>query len=161
MRLSDMSRDDIELAAERYYDAMLDRYLADWDVPDWWERDNPDWRDIADLLDGQGWEYICDTIRDYIDGDGDIMMEIWEAGLLDSYIHPSHPMNDPDECWQVVDRTMDEHWADNDLMKAIYLWLPEEHVKEMCERLIQHADTNGIRDLYNEANQDRTDNWED
>ena len=152
MYLHEMSLAQIELAAERWSDHMYDLYYGP-ETEEPWERDNPDWQDIAELVDEQSWDWTSDAIREYIEGDGDIMMEIYEAGLLAQYINPAANMEDPDDEWAEVDRVMTTQWNNNELMNAIYLWLPEEHQRKMCEQLLKAADSNGIREIYNKQHE--------
>ena len=153
MYLHEMSLSQIELAAERWSDHMYDLYYGqEQDEP--WERDDPQWREIADLVDEQSWEWICDTVRDFMDGDGDLLMEIHDAGLLAQYERPERLRMDADTCWDEICRAMDAHLKDNELIKAIYKWLPEKHLQRMCEALRKAADSNGIRDLYNKAHEE-------
>lgn len=154
MYLHEMSLSQIELAAERWSDHLYDLYYGTDDGEEPWERDDPKWEDIAALVDTQSWDWICGTVRDYIDGDGDIMMAIYEAGLLAEYINPAVKMDDPDTEWHEVDRVMEAQWNNDELMKAIYKWLPDEHFQKMCEALLRAADTNGIRELYNKEHED-------
>lgn len=154
IRLDSMSRHDLDRAEEAWYDHLYDLYYGTDDGEEPWERDNPEWGEIADLVDAQSWEWICDTVRDYLEGDGDLMVEVYEAGLLADYIDPGARMDDPDDEWNEIDRVFSVQWQNNDLMKAIYIWLPEEHLKKMCEELLKRADFNGIRDLYNKEHED-------
>lgn len=154
MNLFGMTPDQVAMAAERYYDRMLDAYERSMARDEPWERDNPQWGEIADLVDVQSWEWICDTVRDFMEGDGDLLMEIHDAGLLAQYERPERLRMDADTCWDEICRAMDAHLSDNDLIKEIYKWLPEKHLQRMCEALRKAADTNGIRDLYNKAHEE-------
>lgn len=149
-----MTSAEVDAAAERYYDRLLDEYLRE--DPEPWELDSPDWSDIAQMIDAYKWPDICNLVRDYIEGDGDLMTEIYEAGLLDKYIAPEDEWKrkDPDTAWELIDYTFDQQWEKDDLFKEIYLWLPENHIKKMCEHLLERADDNGIRDEYNKEHTD-------
>lgn len=148
-----MRSQDIEAMAERHYDRLLDEYLRE--DPEPWETDEPEWADIMDLIDVRyDRKEIAALVRDYIEGDGDIMVEIFEAGLLKDYVDPSLNLDDPDDEWREVDRIFCEQWDNDDLFVQIYIWLPEKHMKAIGERLIDSADHNGIRELYNKEHED-------
>ena len=143
---------DIDRIAEAHYDRLWERYWGT-DEPDAWDTDNPDWREIADLVDGFDWKEICGLIRDFIEGDGDLMVEAERAGALDAFIAPEDrgKLKDPDTEWEIVDAVFEREWDNDEIMKAVYLWLPDVYLATMCERLIRDADTNGIRDKYNDS----------
>lgn len=142
---------DIDRIAEAHYDRLWELYWGT-DEPDAWDTENPGWREIAELVDGFGWKDICGLIRDFIEGDGDLMVEAERAGALDAFIRPEERgrLKDPDDEWDVVDAVFDREWDNDEIMKAVYLWLPDVYLATMCERLIRDADTNGLRDKYND-----------
>lgn len=152
MNLFSMTREQVEIAAERHYDRMLDRWERMQEVPDAWEIIQPDWHDIADMVDGSGWKKIVEYVRSYVEMDTDIMEDAYKAGLLDPYIAPEDEWKrkDPDDEWKLIDSTFEAQWQNDDLFRAIYLWMPEKHLQAMAQRLIDNADCNGIRDEYNE-----------
>lgn len=150
-----MRPQDVEAMAERHYDRLLDEYLRE--DPEPWETNNPDWSDIMDLIDTKyDWKELAALVRDYVEGDGDIMEEVYRAGLLDKYISPEDEWmrKDPDDEWALVQKVFDAEWNQDRLFEEIYTWLPETHVKVIGERLIASADHNGIRELYNKAHED-------
>ena len=157
-----MTPAQIDALAERHYDRMLDEYLRE--DPEPWDIDPPDWSDIMDMVDGMKWPEIIGIVKDYVEGDGDIMTEIFNAGVLDRFIAPEDRVGikDPDREWAVIDRVFDDEWENDELWKEIYLWLPEEHLKKIGEHLIARADYNGIRDQYNEDHRDSyRGDWDD
>lgn len=117
-----------------------------------WDRDCPGWKDIRDLIEEWQDDKIPGYTRDYIEGDGDLMMEVYEAGLLADYIDPAARMDDPDDEWREVDRVFSVQWQNNDLMTDIWYWLPDKRKKDLIEWLMSNPDLHGIRDLYDEKN---------
>jgi hypothetical protein len=156
MYLYEMTPSQIDAMAERHFDRMLDRYLAEQEAPDAWEIIQPDWHDIADMVDGMGWVRIIDIVRSYVEMDTDIMEDAYKAGLLDPYIAPEDEWKrkDPDDEWKLIDSTFEAQWQNDDLFRAIYLWMPDQYVQRMAQRLIDNADENGIRDEYNDDHRD-------
>lgn len=150
MNFFQMTSAEVDAAAERYYDRLYDRWEAQF-VDDPWDTDEPGWQEIADLVDCEDTEIIAGYLRDWMEGDGDLYDEAYRAGAIDEYIHPEDRVgtDDPDREWQMVDSVFNREWNNDDFMKAIYIWLPENHLKAMCEWLMDRADSNGIRDLYN------------
>lgn len=158
-----MTSAEIDIAAERHYDRMLARWEAEMEAPDAWEILKPDWQDIADFIDGYKPADICGFVRDYTEGDGDFMDEVYKAGLLDPYIAPEDEWKrkDPDDAWRLVDATFEAQWYNDDLFMAIYKWMPENHLQIMAQRLLDNADDNCIRDEYNKSHRDCFSDWED
>ena len=154
MHLNDMSQSQIEAAAERWIDHLYDLYYGTDEREEPWEHDAPDVGEILDLVDAQSWDWICDAVRVYIDGDADLLMAIYDAGLLDQWLRPERTHGDPEECWDEICRVMDQHANDDDLMRQIYKWMSEEQLYQMGEWLLGSADTNGIRELYNKAHEE-------
>ena len=162
MYLFEMTPSQIDAAAERHFDRMLEEYQRE--DPEPWEINSPDWEDIACMVDCKDWKEIISLVRDYVEGDGDLMEEIYKASLLDAYIAPEDEWmrKDPDDEWTLIDRTFGEQWDNDDLFRAIYLWMPKDHHKAMCERLMNNADNNGFRDQYNKDHaDDYRYGWED
>ncbi len=120
------------------------------DTTDAWERDDPDWGTICDLIEEWWTDELPDFVRDYIEGDGDLMVEVYEAGLLADYINPAVKMDDPDTEWNEVDRAFTEEWENDTLMTNIWYWLDNKHKRRIVRGLMAGADTNGLRELYNE-----------
>lgn len=140
--------------------SILDRALPDapwirdaeqWGIPDTtdpWDRDNPDWATLADLISDWWSDRIPDLVRSYLEGDGDLMVDIFEAGLLADWINPALKLDDPDEEWLEVDRVFDQQWNNDSLMMEIWDWLPDSHMERLITSLM-HNDP-ALRDLYNE-----------
>jgi hypothetical protein len=149
-----MTSAEVDAAAERYYDRLLEEYQRE--DPEPWELADPGWEDIANMIEGFDWKRICKLTRDYVDGDGDLMTEAYNAGVLDNFIRPEENWmrKDPDDTWTLIDTVFEREWDKDALFKEIYKWLPENHVKTLCERLIKRADYNGIREEYNEQHMD-------
>ncbi len=158
-----MTSAEIDIAAERHYDRMLDRWQREQEAPDAWEINKPDWQDIADMIDGYKWEKVCDIVRAYTEGNSDFALAIYKEGLLDEYIAPEDEgkRKDPDTEWQLIDATLDAQWSNDHLFRKVYALMSDEHLKAMCEELIDNADDNGIRDEYNESHRDCFSDWED
>ena len=146
---------DIDRIAEAHFDRLWDLYWGT-DEEDAWDHDNPGWEDIADLVDSFSWPEICDIVRDFIEGDGDLMTAVCMAGGADPFILPEERwmLKDPDTAWTLADRVFDREWENNALMQAVYLWMPEDQLRQMAERLMERADENGIRDKYNDSRRD-------
>ena len=117
------------------------------DTDDAWDRDNPDWATLADLISDWWSERIPDLVRDYLQYDGDLMCEIFEAGLLADWVNPAVRMDDPDEEWHEVDRIFDCQWNNDSLMMEIWDWLPDSHMEKLIKDL---RNDNDLRKLYNE-----------
>lgn len=143
---------DIDRIAEAHYDRLWEQYWGTGEE-DAWDTDNPGWQDIADLVDSFSWPEICDIVRDFIEGDGDLMAAVCEAGALDPFILPEERwmLKDPDTAWTLADRVFGREWENNALMQAVYLWMPDDQLRQMAERLMERADENGIRDKYNDS----------
>lgn len=153
----EMTSAEVDAAAERYYDRLLDEYLRK--DPEPWETNDPGWEDIADMVDSMGWPNICEIVRNYIDGDGDLMLEACDGGALDDFIAPEDrgKLKDPDTKWALVDSIFEKEWDKDEIFKAVYRWLPDKHLQKLCENLLKNADSNGIRERYNEDH--REDNY--
>ena len=117
------------------------------DTTDPWERDNPDWTILADLISDWWGDRIPDLVRDYLQYDGDLMVDIFEAGLLADWVNPAVRMDDPDEEWHEVDRIFDCQWNNDSLMIEIWDWLPDSHMEKLITSLRNDKD---LRNLYNE-----------
>lgn len=123
----------------------------EYEKPDPWERDNPDWNTVYNFID----EYMADDIpglvRDYIDGEGDIWCEAVESGVLDDYGAASWTLpKDPDKVWAIVEPFMNAHWEDDSMMLTLWHWMPNAYMKKLVGLLIRNSDINGIRQKYNE-----------
>lgn len=143
---------EIDAMVERHFDRMLDDYLA---ADDAWDYYDPDWSEVYDIVDGYDPEEIADLVRDHLDGNGDLQVELYEAGLLAAYVNPALQMKDPDEVWDEVDRIFAAHWDDDDFMVA--LWDSELVYKPICEALKKNADDDGyndIRERFNRRHED-------
>ena len=145
----DMSSADIDRAVEAHWDREWERLNA----PDAWEHDSPDWMDVMEIIDARySVHEIADLVRDLLEGDGDRMLAIYRAGLLDEYIDPAKQMKDPDEEWDEVDRVFTEQWDNDTLMLDI--WDMDDIVEAICEPIRRRADMDGfdrVRELYNES----------
>jgi hypothetical protein len=144
-----MSDAQLDRAVEAHWDRVWERMNA----PDAWDHDDPDWQDIADLVDGKSPAAIAEIVRDYIEANPDMMTEAAGAGVLDDYIHPEDRwmLKDPDDAWRLVDGILDREWSDDGLFMDVYKWMPETHLQAMIERLMRDADSNGIREDYNDS----------
>ena len=123
-------------------DAMVENYWArkweEMNAPDAWEALEPDWTDVADIVDGFGKHRIADLVRDILDGDFDLMTE----ALTNAHI-------DTDD----VDGLFDSHWEDDDFMEDLYDGLREQ----ICENLREQADRDGyheIREIFNRRHEE-------
>ena len=113
-------------------------------------------RTFMDLVDVKyDLQDIAALVRDYVEGDGDIMEEVYRAGLLDKYIAPEDGWmrKDPDDEWKLIEKVFDAEWDKDRLFEDIYKWLPAKHMRAIGKRLIENADYNGIRDMYNKAHE--------
>ena len=165
MRLFEMTDAQIDAAAERYYDRLFDRYYGTGDEEEPWERDDPDWAEVADIIDGSGWHAIADYVRDYINGDGDVMLEIIQSGVLDFAIMPEERwmLKDPDDALDLADSIISRAWDSDWLMDVIYLWMPDEHTQRMAEEVKKDADRRDdhpIREWYNDRHKYDGRDWE-
>ena len=150
-----MRPQDVEAMAERHYNRLLDEYLRE--DPEPWDIDRPGWSDVMDLIDCKYTSgRIADIIRDYVERDDDVKEDVYRAALFDRYISDEDRIRrkSPDEEWELLQSVLAAQWENDALFEAIYDWLPEEHLKKIGEYLVEHADENGIRDLYNDAHQD-------
>ncbi len=118
------------------------------DATDPWERDNPDWTILADLISDWWGDKIPDLVRDYLQYDGDLMVDIFEAGLLADWVNPAVRTDDPDEEWHEVDRIFDQQWSNDSLMMEIWDWLPDSHMEKLIKSLMRND--KDLRNLYNE-----------
>ena len=155
MYLYQMTSAQLDAAVERYYDRMLERYQRNMYAEDPWEANDPGWEDVFGIVcDWYTDEALANLVKDYIEGDGDLMVAIYDAGLLKGYIPPECEarMKDPDNKWDIVNETFERYWDDIDLM--IRIWEGYEPVcKGVCEKLLDAVDegrADDIRERYNE-----------
>lgn len=154
-----MTSAEVDAAAERYYDRLYDLYYGTGE--DAWDHYGPDWKEVQDILSDYDDEQIADLVRDAIEGDGDLMVEISNAGLLDGYIAPEDKwkLKDPDDQWPLVDEIFQKQWENNDLMVTI--WEKFDKVAELVsKRAWEDADNdydNDIRQKYNESKEEHYD----
>lgn len=149
MMLFDLTTDEVERAAERYYDRLFDDYIGQDDA---WDSLRHDWTDVCDLIDEcRDDHYIAGLVRDYMEGDGDLMWRCYEDGLLAQYINPMLKMKDADEAWNEVCRVFDAHWDEDGFWKP--LWEQEYIHKPICEMIHQRIENgygyDDIREAYN------------
>ncbi len=152
-----MTDAQIDRAAERYYDRLLDRYYGGEDA---WEHYEPDWTEVCDIVNDFDPEEVAQYVRDFLDGDGDLMTEVYRAGLLAQYIHPEEEnTKDPDDEWAMIDRVFEREWQNDDLMNSI--WDNHEPVRKgVCERLKERADMDGTDDIRERYNKQKADEAE-
>ena len=124
---------NVDRMVEEYWDRKWEEMQAE----DAWDRDDPDWGTIYEIIsDWYTAREIGNFVRDYIEGDGDLIYEIFRAGLLDGYVPPEAKIGikDPDKEWDVVDGTFERYWQDDELMVTI--WEEYEPVaKGICDRI--------------------------
>ena len=161
MYLHEMTSAQLDAAVERHFDRMLEAYQGE-DDP--WITNDPTWEDVFGIVcDWYTDEALANLVKDYIEGDGDLMVAIYDAGLLKGYIPPECEarMKDPDNKWDIVNETFERYWDDIDLM--IRIWEGYEPVcKGVCEKLLDAVDegrANDIRERYNEQFADNGGEW--
>jgi hypothetical protein len=121
------------------------------DSPDAWERDSPDWNTVYNFISEYMEDDIPGFVRDHIESDGDLWVEACESGVLDAYGAASwtYP-KDPDKVWEIVEPFMESHWEDDEMMLEIWKWMPDASMEPLIKWLMRNADSNGIREKYNE-----------
>lgn len=131
---------------------MLYYNTPDYDeTPDAWERDFPDWNTVYNFVTDYMEDDIPGFVRDFIESDGDLWVEACESGVLDDYGAASwtYP-KDPDKVWEIVEPFMESHWENDEMMLAIWKWMPNASMGNLVKGLMRNADNNGIRRKYNE-----------
>lgn len=140
---------DIDEVAATYYSRLFDDYIGREDA---WDSLRHDWTDVCDLIDEcRDDHYIAGLVRDYMEGDGDLMWRCYEDGLLDEYINPQLQMKDADEAWNEVCRVFDAHWDEDGFWKP--LWEQEYIYKPVCKMIHQRIENgygyDDLREAYN------------
>ena len=149
MRLFEMTSAQIDRAVEAHWDRVWERM----NEPDAWEHDDPDWTDIEDIVSNY-WQPgdIANAVRDYIEDNPDLLSDVSMVAALDGYIAPEDRwmLKDPDTAYRLVDGIIDAEWHNDDLMRVVWAWLPDDHREKLVTGLMQDADSNGLRDKYND-----------
>lgn len=156
MRLYEMTDSQLNAAVERYYDRMYDRYYSN--DEDAWEHNNPDYKEVQDILADYDEDKLAEYVREEIEGNGDLMVEICNEGLLEEFIAPEDKwkLKDPDDQFELVDDIFEKQWQNNELM--ITIWERSDKVCEgICKRLWERANedyNDEIRQKYNKSKED-------
>lgn len=156
----EMTSAEVDAAAERYYDRLYDRYYGQ--SEDAWDHYGPGVDDVQDIIAGYDDEKVANLVRDAIEGDGDLMMEICNAGLLDDFIPPEEKWRekDPDALWPLVDAIFQREWANNDLM--VTLWEQSDKVCQLVsKRAWEDADSDYDNEIRKEYNESKECNYDD
>lgn len=137
------------MEVDRIVESHWDRVWEEMNEEDAWDRDDPDWADVADLVEGHYTDHeIADLIREYVDGDADECIRLYRAGYISEYITPGLNLKDPDDEWAEVDRVFTEMWDDDEFFLS--MWGDSDLTEGICEGLISRADDNGIRELWDD-----------
>jgi hypothetical protein len=139
---------DIDAMIENYWDNIWEEMNAE----DAWDRDDPDANCVYEIITDTAEDKIPDLVREYYEGDGDMMVDAFRNGWINAYVSPEDRIgtDDPDTEWKLVDRIFTEHWDDDDFMET--LW--EHDCMAICGRIqgrVRFGEYEDIRGAYNES----------